>query len=165
MRRLILTALLTMTATATAYAEDANDCGKFKWSVERERAWMAAGPAPATATSEITLGEKAYRVTLAANDAVKFAAPPERAPKPGTHSAALTFKVANPGAYDVDLSNEGWIDVAQNGALVKSADYSGQKNCPGIRKSVRFPLSAGVATLQLSNIDGETIDVAIAPAP
>jgi len=165
MRRLMITVLLALTAAGAARAEDANDCGKFKWSVERERAWIAAGPTPVTATSEITLGDKAYRVTLAASDAIKFPAPPERAPKPGTQAGLLTFPVANPGAYDIALSGEGWIDVVQNGATVKSSDFSGQKNCPGVRKSVRFTLSAGVATLQLSNIAAETIDVAIAPAP
>jgi hypothetical protein len=165
MRKWIFTALLVMTAAGAARAEDANDCGKFKWSVERERAWILSGPTPVAATSEITLGERAYRVTLAATDTIKFPAPPERAPKPGTHAGLLTFTVANPGAYDIALSGEGWIDVAQNGALVKSSDFSGQKNCPGVRKSVRFPLSAGPATLQLSNIAADTIDVAIAPAP
>jgi len=163
MRRWILMALFVVAAASSASAAD--DCSTFKWSVERERAWMAAGPTPVGATGEIALGEKAYRVTLAAGDAVKFAAPPERAPKAGTHAAVLTFTVANPGVYDVGLSGEGWVDVVQNGAAVRSSDFSGGKSCPGLHKSVRFTLAAGAAALQLSNVPGETIDVAIAPAP
>jgi len=163
MRRWVLTALFTVTAASSARAAD--DCATFKWSVERERAWIAAGPTPVGATSEIPLGEKAYRVTLDAGDAVKFAAPPERAPKPGTRAAALSFSVATPGVYDVGLSGEGWVDVVRNGAVVRSSDFSGGKSCPGLHKSVRFTLAAGPATLQLSNVPGDTMDVAIAPAP
>ena len=162
MRRIILTALFALAATGAVRADD---CANFKWSVERERAWMAAGPAPVTATSAIALADKANRVTLVDIQAIKFAVPPERAPKIGTLAAALTFIVASPGVYDVGLSGEGWIDVVQNGAAVTSSDFSGQKNCPGLHKSVRFALAAGVATLQLSNVASETIDVAIAPAP
>jgi hypothetical protein len=165
MRRLILAVPFALAAMAGAHAEDASGCSKFKWSVERERSWIAAGPAPAAATADIALGEKAYRVSLAAGDAVKFVAPPERAPKPGTRAAVLNFTVAKAGAYDFGLSSEGWIDVVQNGATVKSSDFSGVKDCPGLRKSVRFPLVAGEATLQLSNVEAETIDVALAPAP
>ncbi len=165
MRRWIFAALCAFAATGTALAEEPSGCDKFKWNVERERAWMAAGPATVAATSEIALGDKAYRVSLAAADAVKFVAPPERALKQGTRAAVLTFTVANPGAYDVGLSGEGWIDVVQNGAALKSSDFSGAKDCPGLRKSVRFTLAAGTATLQLSNVTGETIDVAIAQAP
>jgi hypothetical protein len=52
----------------------------------------------------------------------------------------------------------------QNGASVKSGDFSGQKNCPGVRKSVRFSLAAGAATVQISNAASATIQLAIAPA-
>ena len=165
MQRWILAALIGLAPAGAAQAEDVSGCAKFKWSVERERAWIAAGPTPVAASGEIAVGEKAYRVSLAAGDAVKFAATPERAPKSGTRAGVLTFAVAKPGVYDVGLSGEGWIDIVQNGVTVRSSDFSGQKNCPGIRKSVRFSFAAGAATLQLSNISDDTIDVAIAPAP
>ena len=62
------------------------------------------------------------------------------------------------------LSDEGWVDVVQNGARVKSSDFSGQKTCPGVRKSVRFTLAAGPAQLQISNVETNKIVFAIAPA-
>jgi hypothetical protein len=68
------------------------------------------------------------------------------------------------GLYEITLSDEAWIDVVQGGASVKSSDFSGQKNCPGVRKSVRFPLAAGAATVEISNAASAAIQVAIAPA-
>ena len=67
------------------------------------------------------------------------------------------------GVYEITLSDEAWVDVVQNGARVKSSDFSGQKNCPGVRKSVRFTLASGAATVQISNAASASIQVAIAP--
>ena len=68
------------------------------------------------------------------------------------------------GIYQITLSEEAWIDVAQGGALVKSSDFSGAKDCPGMRKSVRFPLSAGAATVEISNASGASVKMVIEPA-
>ncbi len=153
---------LGLALAAPASAQDDGACGKFKWSVARERALFAA-PVAVPATGALSIGDRAFRVVLA--DSVAFAVAPERAPKAGTHAAALSFVVAAPGPYDVTLSDEGWIDVAEQGRLLKANDFSGVKGCPGVRKSVRFDLAAGAATLQISNVEATTIDVAIVPAP
>ena len=68
-----------------------------------------------------------------------------------------------PGVYQVTLSGEGWIDLVQNGAALQSADHSGAKNCPGLRKSVRFEVGAAPVALQISGAPAETIKVAIRP--
>ena len=62
------------------------------------------------------------------------------------------------------MSEEAWIDVAENGALVKSSDFSGQKDCPGVRKSVRFQLAAGSATVEISNANVGKVLFAVEPA-
>ncbi len=154
--------VLALALAAPALAQDEGPCGKFKWSVAHERALFAA-PVPVSATGALSIGDRAFRVALA--NSVAFAVAPERAPKAGTHAAALSFVVAAPGPYDVTLSDEGWIDVAEQGRLLKANDFSGVKGCPGVRKSVRFDLAAGAATLQISNVEATTIDVAIVPAP
>ena len=80
---------------------------------------------------------------------------------------AATLLVANidkAGLYQVTLSDEAWLDVVQGDALVKSTGFSGQKDCPGVRKTVRFDLKQGPATLQISNSAAQTLDVAVAPA-
>ena len=155
--------ILAAFASGSAFADDAANCDRFKWSVARERALIAA-PAPIDAKGEISVGDKAYRVTLAPAEAVKFAVPPERAPKAATHGAALALNLARAGVYQVTLSDEGWIDVAAGGALVHSTGFTGVKGCPGVRKSVRFDLGPGPATLQISNVEAATIDLAVVTA-
>ncbi len=163
-RKLAAAALLVGALQGGAQGQDISGCGKFKWSIERERALFAA-PKPLAADGALDIGSAAYRVSLADDDKIAFPAPPERAPKPGAHGAALSFKVDAPGLYDVTLSDEGWIDVVDHGQRVASTDFSGQKGCAGVRKSVRFSLKPGDFTLQLSNVEAETINIAIAPAP
>jgi hypothetical protein len=65
------------------------------------------------------------------------------------------------GELQISLSDEAWIDVVQDGKAVKLAGFSGMKTCPGIRKSVRFKLAAGPATIQLSGAKKETLKVAV----
>ncbi len=76
----------------------------------------------------------------------------------------LTFAPpAKPGLYQVTLSSEGWIDLVQEGKALDSADHSGVKNCPGLRKSVRFSVGAAPVTLQISGAPAASIKVAIRP--
>jgi hypothetical protein len=164
--RWLLSVLLLISLASAARAQDATGCDKFKWSIAREREWIAAGAKPVAAGTEIPLAEQAYAVALVPNETAGFALAPERALKPGAFGGVLKISgLPKPGLYEITLSGEAWIDVVQNGASVKSSDFSGQKNCPGVRKSVRFSLAAGAATVQISNAASATIQLAIAPAP
>ena len=161
-RILPLVAIALIVAPAPAFAQD-EGCANFKWSILHERELMKS-PADVGASGEISL-DKGFRVALAATDAVRFVAAPERAPKPLSHAAILGLKIDRAGTYDVTLSDEGWIDVVAGAAVVKSSDFSGAKGCAGVRKSVRFELPAGAATVQISNVLAETIEAAVVPAP
>jgi hypothetical protein len=163
MRRRSAAALAFVLAmTSGAVAQDDSTCGKFKWSVARERGWFAAPKLVGTG-AEAALGE-GLDVTLVSSEAAGFVVPPERAPKPGSFGATLKLTLPKAGAYDVTVSAEAWIDVIQNGTSIKASDFSGQKNCPGVRKSVRFDLGAGPTMLQISNSETAKIMVATAPA-
>jgi hypothetical protein len=147
-----------------ARSQEKNGCDQFKWSVARERAWFGAERKPVASGATIAAGQ-GYAVTLAPNESVAFRAPPERALKPGGFGATLALaNIDKAGSYEITLSDEGRIDAVQDNALVKSTDYSGQKDCPGIRKSVRFDLKTGPLTVQISNAPAAAIDLAIAPA-
>ena len=160
-----LSALFVVCIASAAHAEDNAGCDKFKWSVARERAWFAAGAKPVAAGAELALADQAYAVALVPDESAGFVLPPERAPKPGAFGGVLKIAaLPKAGLYEITLSDEAWIDVVQSGASVKSSDFSGQKNCPGVRKSVRFPLAAGPATVQISNAASAAIQLAIAPA-
>ena len=157
--------LLVVSVASTARAQDATGCDKFKWSIARERAWFAVGAKPVAAGADLTLAEQGYAVALVPDESAGFVAPPERAPKPGAFGGVLKISgLPKAGLYEITLSEEAWVDVVQSGASVKSSDFSGQKNCPGVRKSVRFPLAAGPATVQISNVASAAIQLAIAPA-
>ena len=159
--RRLLSLLFVVGLASAAWAQDNAGCDKFKWSVARERAWFAAGAKPVAAGAELG-PDQGYAVALVPAES---ALPPERAPKPGAFGGVLKISgLPKAGLYEITLSDEAWIDVVQNGASVKSSDFSGQKNCPGVRKSVRFPLAAGAATVQISNAASASIQVAIAPA-
>lgn len=157
-------ALAVALGAAGAQAQEKNGCDLFKWSVARERGWFAGERKPAATGATIVAGE-GYAVTLAPNETIAFRMPPERASKPGGFGAVLSLSsVDKPGLYEITLSDEAWLDVVQGEARVKSTDFSGQKDCPGARKSVRFDLKAGPATVQLSNAASAAINLAIAPA-
>jgi hypothetical protein len=147
-----------------AQAQDKTGCDQFKWSVARERAWFAADPKAVASGATIVAGQ-GYAVTLAPNEAVPFRVPPERALKPGGFGAVLAVaNIDQAGPYDITLSDEGRIDAVQGDALVKSSDFSGQKDCPGVRKSVRFDLKTGPLTIQISNGPSAPVNLALAPA-
>jgi hypothetical protein len=157
-------ALAILVGIGGAARPEDNNCDKFKWSIARERALFAAGAKPAASGATIAPGE-GYAVALAPSASVAFSVPPERAPKPGGFGAALKLDaIDKPGSYQITLSDEAWLDVVQGGALVKSAGFSGQKDCPGARKSVRFDLQAGPATIQISNAASGALNLAIEPA-
>lgn len=163
--RAIFAESLALSIFGAVRAEDASGCGKFKWSVARQLAWIAAGPAPVASGAGVGWADKAYAVALVPSEAAGFAIPPERPLKPGTNAATLEVAAPGaPGAYDVTLSDEAWIDVVQGGARLKSSDFSGQKDCAGVRKVVRFDLAGAPATVEISDASATSILFSIAPA-
>jgi hypothetical protein len=159
MKRAALILIGSLIAVAPAHA----DCAHFKWSVAREVGWFKGTPTPLPAESGQADSGVAYALTLAKN--VKLPYPPERAPGKDTYAAVIKAPKLEAGVYQITLSGEAWIDVAENDALVKSSDFSGQKDCPGVRKTVRFNLAAGPATIQISNAAAEALNFAISPSP
>src|SRR5262249_42990888 len=56
---------------------------------------------------------------------------------------------------------EGWIDVVQDGRRVQSLTSTGVKGCDGVRKSVKFELAAVPFTVQLSNVEANSVGLVI----
>ena len=73
-------------------------------------------------------------------------------------------KVPKAGLYQITASAEGWIDVIQDGKALASSAHSGRRDCPDVRKSVRFDLQTGAVTIQFSGVDSKFIKLAILPA-
>jgi hypothetical protein len=168
--RSILALIAAMALAGAAHAEDMSSCAAFKWPLDKERsAFDAAGlQQVASGAARGAWKEQAFALKLMPVADVAFTIPPGGRSKAGgaTFGGTLTFEAPDkPGLYQVTLSGEGWVDVVQSGASLKSAGHSGAKNCPGLRKSVRFKLAAAPVVLQLSGVPAETIKVAISPVP
>jgi hypothetical protein len=90
--------------------------------------------------------------------------PPERAPKEGTFAGFTSFKNApKAGLYTISLSSGGWVDVLQDGHFLKPKAFSGATDCEGIRKTMKYELSATPFVLQVSGTEENSISIAILP--
>jgi len=160
MKKVVISLFAILAGTSVAMAADAG-CDAFKWPVTREQSLFPAAPAAQPGAS-LTLGEAAD-LALEPVSTVSFTVRPERAPAAGTFGATASVTVPPEGELQISLSDEAWVDVVQDGHATKSAAFSGVKTCPGIRKSLRFKLSAGPATIQFSGAKDESIKVAVLP--
>jgi hypothetical protein len=166
MRILAFVALLVLGVTPALSAEEPSGCDKFKWPIERERTALTApdraklasgGEQAALPTSGITLA-------LVTPADAKLPSPPERAPKDGTFAGFLSFTAApKAGLYTISLSAGAWVDVVQDGHFLKPTAFSGATDCDGIRKTMKYELSARPFVLQLSGAKDNSVSIAILP--
>jgi len=167
MRTSLLVALLLLGAGPAWAAEEPSGCDKFKWPIERERAALTAPDRAKLASGSELAAMPSSGVTLALvtpADA-KLPTPPERAPKEGTFAGFASIKAApRAGLYTVSLSSGGWLDVVQDGHFLKPKAFSGATDCDGIRKTVKFELSAAPFVVQVSGTKEDSISIAILPA-
>jgi hypothetical protein len=149
----------------------ADPCGQFAWDVGHERALFAASPESITAgaradSAPALSADRLYRLALAEESKVTFAATPERkraGERPYAGLARLHIRVA--GTYRVALSRPFWIDIVQDGKLVSSAGFTGSHGCDAPRKIVQYALQAGDYVLQVSGPDSPDVNLTLTAAP
>ena len=79
--------------------------------------------------------------------------------------ASRSFKAApKAGIYTVSLSAGAWIDVVQDGHVLKPKAFSGATDCDGIRKTMKYEISASPFVLQISGTRENSVSVAILPS-
>jgi len=104
-------------------------------------------------------------LALRAPAGAKLPSPPERAPKEGTFAGFANFKSPpKAGTYTVSLSAGGWVDVLQDGHFLKPKAFSGATDCDGIRKIMKYEISASPLVLQISGIKEDSVSIAILPS-
>jgi hypothetical protein len=167
MRAPLLIALVLLGTTAARAAEEPSGCDKFKWSIDREKAALTApdriklvsgGELTALPSTGVTL---ALRPPADAN----LPSPPERAPKEGTFAGFANIKAApKAGLYTVSLSAGGWVDLVQDGHFLKPKGFSDATDCDGIRKTMKYEISAKPLLLQVSGTKEDSISIAILPS-
>jgi len=167
MRAPLLVALVLLGAVPAWAAEEPSGCDKFKWNIDHERAALTApdrmklvsgGELAALPSTGMTLD-------LSPPAEAKLPTPPERAPKEGTFAGFTSFK--NPpkaGIYTVSLSAGAWVDVVQDGHPLKPKAFSGATDCDGIRKTMKYEISASPFVLQVSGTKENSISIAILPS-
>jgi hypothetical protein len=167
MQKFVFVALTLLAAAPALAAEEPSGCDKFKWNIDHARALLTAPDrAKLSSGSEVAaLPATGMTVALVAPADAKLPTPPERAPKDGTFAGFTKFTSApKAGIYTVSLSEGAWIDVVQDGHFIKPAAFSGATDCDGIRKTVKFDLSASPFVLQISGARQNSLSVAILPA-
>ena len=163
---LLLALVLLGTAPAWA-AEEPSGCDKFKWPIEHERAALTAPDRIKLASGGELAALPSTGITLALHPPAeaKLPTPPERAPKDGTFTGFANFKNApKPGIYTISLSSGGWVDLFQDGHALKPKAFSGATDCDGIRKTMKYEISASPFVLQVSGIKEDAVSVAILPS-
>ena len=166
MRKSLVAALLLLTAAPAWAAEEPSGCDKFKWPIERERAALTAPDRAKLSSGNelVALPSSGITLALVAPADAKLPTPPERAPKEGTFAGFTSFKTApKAGLYTISLSAGGWVDVVQDGHFVKPKAFSGATDCDGIRKTMKYELSASPFVLQVSGTRENAISIAILP--
>lgn len=156
-----IAAMATLLSFGVAQADDG--CNKFAWPLDKERAALAAADKqPAKAGDTLAAWPTAaLALTLRPGPEADFVMPPERKPKADTWYGGVVRLPApgKPGLYQIALSDEAWVDVLQNGRYLHSVSHSGRADCPGLRKVVRFELSAAPVVLQMSGVAAGTINL------
>lgn len=157
-------------ATGFQGAASAETCAGFKWSVAPEMNLMAAPEADAVTTGGTiaSIPTKAIVLTLEPSPTVKF--PEESGIKKQAipqNSFSGWFKIeaiAKPGLYQITIPDHSWIDAVQNGELIQSTAFSGDKECKTLRKSVQFEFGSGPVIVQIGGVAENTIKLTVREA-
>jgi hypothetical protein len=156
---------LSLLGSAPAWAADPSGCDKFKWPVDKERAVLTAQDRLKIVSGAELAIPAAATLDLKAPTDAKLPSSPERKPKDGTFAGFTRFqKAPKAGTYTVSLSNYAWVDVVQDGEILKPMESSGVTDCAGIRKTIKYDLAAGPFVIQLSGVAENTISMAVLPS-
>ena len=134
------------------------DAGKWPLSAVQVR-FGATLPALASGDALPALGASVL-VNLSAQGDVAFPHAPGRTSKANPAYAAIIKLGPEPAAtYQITVSDGAWVDLIENGELVKQSGYVRRKDCPGVDKSIRFKTNGGPLAIQISGAYAKTIKV------
>jgi hypothetical protein len=157
-----LALLIAAPAFAPAWAQEPTGCDKFKWPLDKERA-MLSHAAPTASGGELppTL-TAAVKVALVPVAEAKLPVAPSRGPKPDTYAGFVRVTApVKAGTYKVTLTDNAWVEIAQDGQNLKTGAFSGVHGCEGLRKSVKFDLKEAPFVITISNMSAKEIGVVV----
>ncbi|QAY94748.1 hypothetical protein CWB41_02480 [Methylovirgula ligni] len=158
-----MSAVLIATLAVVPAMAEPTGCDHFKWPLDHEKALLskpiavASGGAATLATGET--------LTLDPEATAKLPQAPSRPPKfPGSYAGFVTLAApASAGIYRVTLTRGAWIDVVQDGHLLKTVDHTGATGCAGLAKSVKFDLKATPFTVEISSSTAPSVALVVTP--
>ena len=152
----------------SAQAQEGTGCAAFKWHIDREQTAFAGEGVPTVSAGAQLHGiMEAASLKLAKQEGMTFDVAPTHKPKnnPAFAGVFQTPPILVAGPYLVTISNDGWIDVVQGGRLLRQTAFSGAKGCHDVRKSVRFDLAQGPATVMITDAPQDTLKIDLLPPP
>ena len=167
----IAVCLAVLLSPPPAFAETKTGCDSFLWPLATEIAWFQAETSVKTAsgtTLAAVPSDEAVALELRPMPEAGLPLKPTSTPKPddaqkfGGYVTIESFP--GPGAYQIAISDSGWLDVGQNGTTLEAIAHTGSHHCDKLRKSVRFEIGAGPVSIQVSGVPQNTIKIAIRPA-
>jgi hypothetical protein len=167
MRAPLFIAFVLLGAVPAWAAEEPSGCDKFKWNIDHARAALTAPDRTkfASGAELAALPSTGMTLGLTPPAEAKLPTPPERVPKEGTFAGFTSFKSPpKAGIYTVSLSAGAWIDLVQDGHPLKPKAFSGATDCDGIRKTMKYEISASPFVLQVSGTKDTSISIAILPS-
>jgi len=150
-------------------AAEGEGCAAAAWSFTEDGARLRAARPARVDGGALALSEPtAVVVSLLPTAEARLPLPPERRPAADTFAGYVTLEVPPAGGVlQVTLAQAAWIDLIREGEALKPLAFTGVRNCPLARKSVRFlvPAGAGPWVLQLSGAPENSVALAVSLVP
>ncbi|MEJ0050068.1 MAG: hypothetical protein WDN02_02440 [Methylovirgula sp.] len=158
-----LIALAALPASLPVLAAEPTGCDHFKWPLDHEKTLLAT-PAPIATGDAGKLGN-GENLKLVPQANAKLPQEPSRPPKfPDSYAGFVTLPApASAGSYRVTIAHGAWIDVVQDGHVLKSTDHTGAIGCDGLAKSVKFDLAATPFTVEISSSTEPSVTLVVTP--
>lgn len=141
-------------------------CDRYSFPVQRELEWFEQITLKLpSGAKRAMLPERAFSLSLEADGHSSLVMPPERKSRQENgYGGAVSFdSVPRAGLYQVTLSDDGLIDVIQDGKYLRKIGSATRRDCAGVRRVLRVQLAAGPLVLQLGGVDLPAVNIAIAP--
>ncbi len=161
--------LSALMAAAPAAAAEGEGCAAAAWSLAADGGRLSEVSAQQSAGSTLVLGAPtALVLKLAPTPEAHLPFPPSRSGAPGTFAGYVTLVLpATGGIVQVTVAQAAWIDLIREGEALAPVAFTGVRNCPLARKSVRFrvPADAGGWVLQVSGAPTDRLALAVSLDP
>lgn len=158
---------LALMAAAPAVAAEGEGCDAAAWSLAADGGRLSHVSTPQLSGGTLALAAPtALVLKLAPTAEARLPFPPGRPPAPETFAGTVSLQLPpGGGIVQVTLAQAAWIDLIREGEALSPVAFTGVRNCPLARKSVRFRVPAGTWSLQLSGAATSSLALAVSLDP